>query len=136
MALDGAREGLRHARSDLEASHATLQASEERNRLALQAAGMGTWDWDVVSDVHTWSVETEALFGLAPGTFDGTLAAFQQRRPSRRLAGVRDGDCRRRSAERRDSIVDLSHGLAGRQRALDRRQEAARRTPPTARCCA
>ena len=28
-------------------AEAALRASEERNRLALQAAGMGTWDWDV-----------------------------------------------------------------------------------------
>ena len=68
-------------------AEAALRASEERNRLALQAAGMGTWDWDVVHDVHTWSAETEALFGLAPGTFEGTFAAFQ-RGPSRRLAGL------------------------------------------------
>jgi diguanylate cyclase (GGDEF)-like protein/PAS domain S-box-containing protein len=76
LALDGAREGLRQARSDLETSHATLLASEARNRLALQAANMGTWDVDFVSNVRTWSVETEALFGLAPGTFGGTFDAF------------------------------------------------------------
>jgi diguanylate cyclase (GGDEF)-like protein/PAS domain S-box-containing protein len=58
-------------------AEAALGASEERNRLALQAAGMGTWDVDVVHDVHTWSTESEALSGLAPGTFDGTFAAFR-----------------------------------------------------------
>ena len=75
LALDGAHDGLRHARSDLEASHATLQSSEEHYRLALQAASMGTWNWDVIHDVHTWSVEAEALSGLAPGTYDGTFEA-------------------------------------------------------------
>src|SRR5205823_5793492 len=59
-------------------AEAALRASEERNRLALRAASMGTWDVDIVRDVHTWSVETEALFGLAPGTFDGTYAAFRR----------------------------------------------------------
>jgi diguanylate cyclase len=59
-------------------AEAALRASEERNRLALQAAGMGTWDWDVINDVHTWSAETEVLFGFAPGTFDGTFAAFRR----------------------------------------------------------
>jgi diguanylate cyclase (GGDEF)-like protein/PAS domain S-box-containing protein len=77
LALDGAREGLREARTDLEASHTSLRASEERNRLALQAARMGTWDWDVLNDLHVWSAEVEGLFGLAPGTFDGTYAAFR-----------------------------------------------------------
>ena len=38
---------------------------------------MGTWDWNVVGDRHSWSAETEALFGLPLGSFDGTLTAFQ-----------------------------------------------------------
>ena len=59
-------------------AEAVLQASEGRNRLALEAAGMGTWDWDLVHDVSTWSVETERLHGLAPGAFAGSFAAFQR----------------------------------------------------------
>jgi diguanylate cyclase (GGDEF)-like protein/PAS domain S-box-containing protein len=59
-------------------AEAALRISEERNRLALQAANMGTWDWDVIRDVHTWSAETEVLFGLAPGAFDGTFEAFRR----------------------------------------------------------
>ena len=55
-----------------------LGISEERNRLALAAAGMGTWDVDFVRHTHTWSVETEALFGLAPGTFGRNFEAFQR----------------------------------------------------------
>ena len=55
-----------------------LRSSDERLRLALQAAGMGTWDVDFVRDVHTWSAETEALFGLAPGTFEGTYDGFRR----------------------------------------------------------
>jgi diguanylate cyclase (GGDEF)-like protein len=58
-------------------AEAALQISEERNRLALQAARMGTWDWDVIHDVRTWSAETEALHGLAPGTFDQTTQGFR-----------------------------------------------------------
>jgi PAS domain S-box-containing protein len=59
-------------------AEAALRASEERSRLALDAAAMGTWDWDVVHDVHSWSPETEALFGMAPGTFEGTFEAFRR----------------------------------------------------------
>jgi diguanylate cyclase len=59
-------------------AEAALGASEERNRLALQAAGMGTWDVDVVNNVHTWSTEAEALSGLAPGGFDGTFEGFRR----------------------------------------------------------
>ena len=39
----------------------------QRNHLASRLPGMGTWAWDVVNGVHTWSPETEALSGLAPG---------------------------------------------------------------------
>ena len=59
-------------------AEAELRASEERTRLALQAVGMGTWDWDTVGDVITWSAEMETVYGLAPGTFDRTFAGFQQ----------------------------------------------------------
>ena len=29
-------------------------------------------------DIHTWSVKTEALFGLAAGMYDGTFTAFRR----------------------------------------------------------
>jgi PAS domain S-box-containing protein len=44
---------------------------EVRLRLALSAGGMGIWDWDVTSGAVTWTGELEAMYGLAPGTFDG-----------------------------------------------------------------
>jgi diguanylate cyclase (GGDEF)-like protein/PAS domain S-box-containing protein len=55
-----------------------LRLSEERNRLALQAANMGTWDVDIVNGVHEWSPETEALFGLSPGAFESSLEVFRR----------------------------------------------------------
>jgi diguanylate cyclase (GGDEF)-like protein/PAS domain S-box-containing protein len=104
LALDGAREGLRHARSDLEGRHAILQANEERHRVALQAARMGTWNWDVIHDVHTWSVEQEALSGLAPGTYDGTSEAFHRAvHPDDWLAIQLEEQAAR--AEHRDSLT-------------------------------
>jgi PAS domain S-box-containing protein len=45
---------------------AALRESEERLRLALQAAKMGIWDWDIASDTITWSAGTSQLFGLEP----------------------------------------------------------------------
>lgn len=52
------------------------QQSEAHLRLALEAAQMGTWDWDFVSGKITWSDNLEPLFGLAPGSFDGTYQSF------------------------------------------------------------
>lgn len=57
-------------------NEAALRHSEERLRLALEAASMGTWDWDILSGRVTWSDNLELLFGLAPGRFGGTYEAF------------------------------------------------------------
>ena len=43
----------------------------ERLRLALNAANMGTWRWDLDTGRIDWNEQLEALFGLAPGSFDG-----------------------------------------------------------------
>lgn len=56
-----------------------LREGEERLRLALEAAQMGTFDWDMVSDRIVWSRSHEELWGYAPGEFDGTYAAFAAR---------------------------------------------------------
>ena len=57
-------------------SIAILRASEERLRWALEAAHIGIWDWDLVTNKIIWSLSHEQLFGLAPGTFDGTYETF------------------------------------------------------------
>ncbi|MFN8490153.1 MAG: PAS domain S-box protein [Caldilineaceae bacterium] len=44
-----------------------LRASEERLRLALEGGGMGIWEWEISTDVSTWTEQEYALFGLAPG---------------------------------------------------------------------
>ncbi len=56
----------------------SLRSSEERLRLALDAGGMGVWDWNVRTGDLRWSDSLEPLHGLAPGTFEGTLEHFQQ----------------------------------------------------------
>ncbi|MBW4683210.1 MAG: PAS domain S-box protein [Microcoleus vaginatus WJT46-NPBG5] len=57
----------------------TLEAqrqSEARLNLALKAARMGVWDWDIASGQVTFSDSMEALFGLPPNSFAGTYYAF------------------------------------------------------------
>ncbi|MCU1369760.1 MAG: Serine/threonine protein kinase [Ilumatobacteraceae bacterium] len=49
----------------------------EHLRLALDAAGFGTWRWDLASGTTTWDQQMERLFGLEPGTFDGTYDAWK-----------------------------------------------------------
>src|SRR5579859_7628759 len=43
-----------------------LRASEERLRLALEAARMGTWSWEVAADRHRRDANLNRLLGLEP----------------------------------------------------------------------
>ncbi|MEI2422750.1 hypothetical protein V6O07_20900, partial [Arthrospira platensis SPKY2] len=40
-----------------------LHESEERLRLAQRAAGVGTWDWDLVGDRIAWDAECSRMLG-------------------------------------------------------------------------
>jgi two-component system sensor histidine kinase UhpB len=52
--------------SDRKEAEAVLLESEARLRLAAEAAEIGAWDWDVVSNALTCSDRSRALFGLPP----------------------------------------------------------------------
>ena len=53
-----------------------LQASQALLASALEAGRAGAFEWDIVHNKNRWSPELERLYGLAPGTFDGTLEAW------------------------------------------------------------
>ncbi len=52
-----------------------IRDQEERLRFALDAGGMGAWEWDMASNRVMWSPTLEEIHGLVPGTFEGTLEA-------------------------------------------------------------
>ncbi|MDJ0736787.1 MAG: PAS domain-containing protein [Nostocaceae cyanobacterium] len=52
------------------------QTQEMQLRMALVAAKIGVWDWDITTDLVTWSDNKEAMFGLEKGSFDGTYETF------------------------------------------------------------
>jgi PAS domain S-box-containing protein len=54
-----------------------LQANQELLDLAQKSAGAMAFDWYIQEDINYWSPEQEALFGLAPGTFDGTYKTWK-----------------------------------------------------------
>ena len=54
-----------------------LRERDERLRLALEAGGLGTWEWTLTTGRITWSPSLEAIHGLPLGTFRGTLEAFE-----------------------------------------------------------
>jgi PAS domain S-box-containing protein len=62
---------LGKARADEELRH-----SQARLELALAAGHMGVFDWDMLTGRIVWEANHAALFGLAPGEFDGSYAMF------------------------------------------------------------
>jgi two-component system cell cycle sensor histidine kinase/response regulator CckA len=47
------------------------QRIQERLELAQKAGKIGTFEWNIQSHDVTWTAELEALYGLAPGSFNG-----------------------------------------------------------------
>jgi len=58
------------------ASGAARSAAEGLQARALSASGLGAWACDLAADRVTCSPDLEALWGLAPGGFGGTLEAM------------------------------------------------------------
>lgn len=52
------------------------QWQETQLRIALEAAHMGIWDWNIVSNKVTWSDTIKALLGKASSSFDETFESF------------------------------------------------------------
>ncbi len=52
--------------------------SEERLLFALDAASMGTFEWNLVSNIVRWSPNLERVHSLPPGTFDGTFQSYER----------------------------------------------------------
>jgi len=59
--------------SHLKQTEVALQQNQERLNLAMQAAGIGTWDLNLVTQEVYWSDNLQRMFGLEPGSFDGQL---------------------------------------------------------------
>jgi diguanylate cyclase (GGDEF)-like protein/PAS domain S-box-containing protein len=49
-----------------EQAESELHLSEERMRIAMKAAKIGFWDFDVIKGEHVWSDTCKALLGVAP----------------------------------------------------------------------
>jgi PAS domain S-box-containing protein len=57
-------------------TEATLRKSEERLHLALDAASMGVWDWNIVTSEIYWSDQIYRLHGFTKDEFDGSYESF------------------------------------------------------------
>lgn len=56
-----------------------LRETEDRLDLALRAARMGVWDWDLRTGELTWSDRLKELWAYGPGEFPGTIDGFWAR---------------------------------------------------------
>jgi PAS domain S-box-containing protein len=45
----------------------------ERYRFQLQAANVGTWEWNIATGEDRWSDNMESIHGMPPGSFHGTI---------------------------------------------------------------
>ena len=54
-----------------------LRESEERLRLAQRVSKIGTFEWNIQTGVNTWTPDLEAMYGLPPGGFAGTLKTWE-----------------------------------------------------------
>ena len=53
-----------------------LWESEEKLRIALEAGQMGSWDWDIESNLIRWSAHLDASFSLAGGSLGVSYETF------------------------------------------------------------
>lgn len=61
-----------------ESANGEKSAADNPFQAAIDAAGMGTWDWDVASGRLTWTPRTYQLFGFEPGAFVTSYDSFLQ----------------------------------------------------------
>ena len=73
------KKALRDADMALKERHRVeerLSNERERLALALSAAKMETWDWQIETGAVSWSDGIEAMFGMAKGQFDGKYDTY------------------------------------------------------------
>jgi PAS domain S-box-containing protein len=71
------KEELLKKEQKLIAAKEALEQSQKKLNITLENARIGTWEWDLRSNKITFDKRTEEIFGLKPGTFEGTLSAFE-----------------------------------------------------------
>jgi len=67
---------LTRANAELERERDRLRESRDALALAMRGGRMGAWSRDLETNRLWWSRELEEIFGLAPGTFEGSEDGF------------------------------------------------------------
>jgi PAS domain S-box-containing protein len=61
-----------------------LKESEDRLRMAIESAQLGTWDWNLTTDCLTWDANCKAMFGLPPEAQSSIESFFEALHPDER----------------------------------------------------
>jgi two-component system, cell cycle sensor histidine kinase and response regulator CckA len=67
---------LEEALQSSQREEAKLRAREDRLQISLDAANVGTWDWNIRTGEVRWSENLERIHGQSPGDFRGTFEGF------------------------------------------------------------
>ena len=94
-----------------------LRESEERFRLAAEAAGLGVWDYDTVLDEREWSGRLREIFGIPPTATASLALAGQCVHPDDRPEFMRQlNEIRAGNIERFEASYRIQRADDGRER--------------------
>jgi PAS domain S-box-containing protein len=68
---------IEHKEKKLIRAKEALEQSQKKLNITLKNAKIGTWEWDLGTNEMRFDKRTEEIFGLEPGTFKGTISAFE-----------------------------------------------------------
>jgi diguanylate cyclase (GGDEF)-like protein/PAS domain S-box-containing protein len=75
----GTRLAAEEAFLERKRAESVVREGQERLKLALDAAGMATWEWDMVNETFAWAGTADALLGAQPGTLARSPREFLDR---------------------------------------------------------
>lgn len=88
-----------------------IKESNERLQMALQAAFMGTWEWDIANNIFQCSPEMFKIFGIAQDAFGGTYEDYLKQVHSKSRQNI-DEMIRNFVHEAKEStVLDFEHEI-------------------------
>ncbi|MDE2593469.1 MAG: response regulator [Burkholderiales bacterium] len=70
-------QSIRDMTTMLDTRYREIQDSQNRLTLATEAASIGIWEWDILTDHLIWDEEVRKQYGFAPGEHAGNLAKWR-----------------------------------------------------------
>jgi len=100
--------GMRQLQIEQARSLVELRQAQHRLLEAQEIGRIGNWELDLSTNLLWWSDEVYALFGLAPGNFDGRIESLlQTMHPEDRVVFMQ----RRKEAIRQDSSLEMEYRI-------------------------